>query len=49
MELLEEIFSLYAQRADWFGELFLSHISLALSAIVMSGSLGLLLGVLISE
>ena len=49
MELLEEIFSLYAQRADWFGELFLSHISLALSAIVMSGSLGLLLGVSIAQ
>ena len=49
MELLQEIFSLYAQRWDWFGELLLSHIALALSAIAMSGALGLLLGVLISE
>ena len=49
MELIEEIISLYAQRADWFGELLLSHISLALSAIAMSGALGLLLGVWISE
>ena len=49
MELIEEIISLYAQRADWFGELLLSHISLALTAIAMSGALGLLLGVLISE
>ena len=49
MELLQEIFSLYAQRWDWFEELLLSHIALALSAIAMSGALGLLLGVLISE
>ena len=49
MELLQEIFSLYAQRSDWFGELLLSHIGLAVTAIAMSGSLGLLLGVLIAE
>lgn len=49
MELLQEIVSLYAQRSDWFGELLLSHMALALSAIAMSGSLGLLLGVLIAE
>ena len=49
MELLQEIFSLYAQRSDWFLELLASHMALALSAIAMSGTLGLLLGVLISE
>lgn len=49
MELLQQIFSLYAQRADWFAGLVLSHVALALSAIAMSCSLGLLLGVWIAE
>lgn len=49
MELLQEIVSLYAQRGDWFAELLLGHISLALTAIAMSGSLGLLLGVSIAQ
>lgn len=49
MELLREIASLYAQRGDWFGELLLSHVALALTAIAMSGSLGLALGVLIAQ
>lgn len=49
MDLLQEIFSLYAQRGDWFGELLLGHITLALTAIAMSGSLGLALGVLIAQ
>lgn len=49
MELLQEIFTLYAQRSDWFLELLGGHMALALSAIAMSGALGLLLGVLISE
>ena len=49
MELLQEIVSLYAQRGDWFVELLLGHISLALTAIAMSGSLGLLLGVSIAQ
>lgn len=49
MDLLQEIFSLYAQRGDWFGELLLSHMALALTAIAMSGSLGLALGVLIAQ
>ena len=49
MELLQNIVSLYAQRGDWFVELLLGHISLALTAIAMSGSLGLLLGVSIAQ
>lgn len=49
MDLFQEIFSLYAQRGDWFGELLLSHVALALTAIAMSGSLGLALGVLIAQ
>lgn len=49
MELLQEIVSLYVQRGDWFVELLLVHISLAFTAIAMSGSLGLLLGVSIAQ
>lgn len=49
MELLQNIVSLYVQRGDWFVELLLGHISLALTAIAMSGSLGLLLGVSIAQ
>jgi osmoprotectant transport system permease protein len=49
VELLQNIVSLYAQRGDWFAELLLGHISLALTAIAMSGSLGLLLGVSIAQ
>ena len=49
MELLQEIVSLYVQRGDWFVELLLGHISLAFTAIAMSGSLGLLLGVSIAQ
>ena len=49
MEIIADIFSLYRQRAGWFGGLLLEHLSLALAAILISGSLGLLLGVLISE
>lgn len=49
MELLHEIFGLYVDRADWFGELLLAHIGLALAAIAMAGTLGLLIGVGIAQ
>ena len=49
MELLQEIFTLYAERADWFAELLLAHIGLALAAIAMAGTLGLLIGVGIAQ
>lgn len=49
MELLKEIITLYTTRADWFAELLLGHIELALTAIVFSGSMGLLIGIVISE
>ena len=49
MDLIGEMFTLYVQRADWFAGLVLSHIALALSAIAMSGTLGLLLGTWIAE
>ena len=45
MELLREILALYLERSDWFAGLLLAHIGLAATAIALSGSLGLLLGV----
>ena len=49
MNVIKEILTLYVERADWFAELLLGHIALALTAIVLSGTIGLLVGVLISE
>lgn len=49
MSVIKEILTLYVERADWFAELLLGHIALALTAIVLSGTIGLLVGVLISE
>ena len=49
MELLREIFALYAERADWFAGLLLAHMGLALTAILLSGTLGLLIGVAIAQ
>ena len=49
MELLQEIFALYSSRADWFAELLMAHIGLARTAIVLSGSLGLLIGIGIAQ
>ena len=49
MELLREIFTLYGERADWFGELLLAHMGLALAAIAMSGTIGLLAGIWIAQ
>ena len=49
MELLREILSLYANRAGWFGELLLAQIGLALTAIALAGSLGLLIGIGIAQ
>lgn len=49
MELLQEIIALYTERANWFGELLLAHIGLALTAIVMAGILGLLIGIGIAQ
>ena len=49
MELVHEIFSLYAERAGWFVELLGSHMQLALTAIAMAGAIGLALGVWVAE
>ena len=34
MSVIKEILTLYVERADWFAELLLGHIALALTAIV---------------
>ena len=49
MELITEIFSLYIDRADWFAELLAAHVGLALSAIAMAGTIGLAIGIGISQ
>lgn len=49
MEAIKSIFSLYAERPDWFFDLFLEHLALAATAIAIAGVTGLLLGIAISE
>ncbi len=49
LQLISSIFSLYRERSDWFAGLLADHISLALCAIAMSLTIGLLLGIWISE
>lgn len=49
MKILSEIFTLYADRKEWFAELLLSHIRLSLTAILAAGIIGLLLGILIAQ
>lgn len=49
MKILSEIFTLYADRREWFAELLLSHIRLSLIAILAAGIIGLLLGILIAQ
>ena len=47
--MIHGIFSLYAERWPFFQELILQHIKIASTAILISGSIGLFLGILISE
>ncbi len=49
MELLQDIFTLYVERADWFAELLAAHMGLALTAIGLAGVLGLLIGIGIAQ
>lgn len=49
MELLKEVFRVYGERGDWFMELFFQHIVLCVTAILLAGTIGLLVGVFISE
>lgn len=47
--MIQGIFSLYAERWPFFQELIFQHIRIASTAILISGTIGLILGVLISE
>ena len=49
VELIRSILALYTQRGDWFLELLRDHILLSGQAILLSGSIGLLLGIWISQ
>lgn len=49
MEFLKEVAALYVERADWFVQLIAEHIALSAIAIVLAGTIGLLLGIFISE
>ncbi len=49
MEFIRSIFTLYIERSEWFLELLLQHMGLALIAIFISGTIGLSLGIWISE
>lgn len=47
--MIRQVMELYRTRADFFIELLLQHVRLSLTAIVVAGCLGLLLGIFISE
>ena len=49
MELLKEVIGIYIERRDWFLELLFQHVTLSLIAILLAGTLGLLIGIFISE
>lgn len=47
--LLNEVIHTYVERKDWFLELLLQHIALALISIALAGITGLLVGIWIAE
>ena len=49
IELIRSVLTLYAERGDWFLGLLRDHILLAGQAILLSGTIGLLLGVLVAQ
>ena len=48
-ELIQEIFALYAGRGGWFLGLLWDHFLLSGQAILLSGAIGLLLGIFIAQ
>lgn len=48
-ELIQSVFSLYVERSEWFLGLLWDHLLLSGQAILLSGSIGLLLGILIAQ
>ena len=49
MATIQAIFALYRERGDWFLGLLWDHFLLSGQAILLSGSIGLLLGILIAQ
>lgn len=49
MSIFTEVIKTYIERSDWFLELILQHIALSAMAIALSGMIGLLLGIWISQ
>ena len=49
MDILKEVIGIYIERKDWFLELLGQHVVLSLIAIMLAGTIGLLIGVFISE
>lgn len=47
--MFSEILNLYQTRKDWFLELFLQHIRISATAVIIAGVIGLCLGIFISE
>jgi len=48
-ELVQEVLALYAERGDWFLGLLWEHFLLSGQAILLSGGIGLLLGIFIAQ
>lgn len=49
MEFFQNVIQLYIERKDWFLELTAAHITLSLTAVLLAGITGLLLGIWIAE
>ena len=49
MEFFQNVIQLYIVRKDWFVELTGAHITLSLTAVLLAGITGLLLGIWIAE
>ena len=49
MGVMADIFSLYQQRGEWFIGLLLDHMALSFTAILLSGLIGLGVGIWIAE
>lgn len=47
--MITDIVDILIERKEWFAELFLQHIFLAGTAILLAGSIGLILGILINQ
>lgn len=47
--MLKETFNLLSERFNWFLELLIEHLSIAILACILAGIIGLLLGIMASE